>query len=182
MSSGMAPMLACSSRSASEPAMTGGRLVQLKKAMNWLIISSISTMPPRPANVLVMALMTSALPFMVLAPDAVADARDQEGQHDDEQQAVHERRVADDVAGLGVAQRRAGQERDQHDDRDDDQEAERGPTGCPSCRASAVMAATSSAWAARRGSGCHGPSRGSTIRSVTSAATMAMMSDEAIMN
>ena len=42
--------------------------VQLKNAMNWAIISSISTMPPRPEKVLVMALITSPLLVMVRAP------------------------------------------------------------------------------------------------------------------
>jgi len=52
----------------------------------------------------------------------------------------------------------------------------------PFLSASGVIEATSSAWAAIAGSGCQGPSRGSTIRSVTSAATKAMMNEEASMN
>ena len=42
---------------------------------------------------------------------AVADARHQEEGGDDEQQAVHERRIADDAARVGVAQRSAGRQR-----------------------------------------------------------------------
>ena len=36
--------------------------------MNWLIISSMKTRPPRPANVFVTAAMTSLLLVNVLAP------------------------------------------------------------------------------------------------------------------
>ncbi len=81
--------------------------VKLKKAMNWAIISSMKMRPARPANVFVTAAMTSFGALERPGAEAVADARDQEDHGDDEQQAVHERRVADDVAGDRVAERRA---------------------------------------------------------------------------
>ena len=68
--------------------------------------------------------MTSLLRCDRSGADAVADARDQEEEHDDEQQAVHERRIADDVAGFGIAQRRARRKRREQHDHQHAQEAE----------------------------------------------------------
>jgi hypothetical protein len=45
-----------------------GRLLKLKYAMNWLMISSRKTSEARPANVFVIALMTSTLVLIVPAP------------------------------------------------------------------------------------------------------------------
>jgi hypothetical protein len=56
----------------------------------------------------------------------VGDPRRQEGGRDHHDQTAHERRVADDVAGVGVAKRRAGGQREC---RDDDQHRDDGQPG-----------------------------------------------------
>ena len=142
--------------------------------MNWLISSSMKIRPASDANVLVIALITSTLILIVFAPEAVADAGDQEDQRDDEDQAVHERRVADDRVGLRVAQRRAraaaSAARSTTIEREHAVErvaqparlvAELGASSAGSSVASAVAAPPSA------GSGTYAPSRGSIIRSVT---------------
>ena len=56
-------------------------------------------MPPRPVTAFSIALMTSVSVRERAGADAVGPAGDQEHQHDEGDQAVHERRVADQLAG-----------------------------------------------------------------------------------
>src|SRR5262249_37402094 len=55
---------------------------------------------------------------------AITDARDEEKSGDDEQQAVHKWRSANDAAGLRVAQRGTGWDRAQQHDREEADGAE----------------------------------------------------------
>ena len=114
ISSGISLNPASPSQFASFPAITFGMFDQLKRAMNWLIISSMKIRPDESGERLghpgdgVVARLERARSV------AEPKSHGQEEQRDDEDQAVHERRVADDVAVDGIAQRGAtgsGQQR-----------------------------------------------------------------------
>ena len=73
-------------------------------------------MPPRPDTAFSMALMTSVDVLHRSGADAVSGAGHQEQHHDEDDQAVHERRVSDERAGVRIAQRRSRRERQQTKD------------------------------------------------------------------
>ena len=102
-------------------------LLKLKKAMNWLIISSMKTRPARPANVFVTAAMTSFAARERPRAPAVGHSR----RRGRPWLMMNSRLsmngvVADDVAGLGVAQRGARRDREHQDEGEEPEEAEQG--------------------------------------------------------
>ena len=78
------------------------------------MISSRKTRLASPANVFTIALITSTLLWNVLAPIPKQMPGHQEDDGDDEDEAVHERRVLEDDAGLRVAQGSIREHREQH--------------------------------------------------------------------
>ena len=87
--------------------------------------------PARLSNVLVMNRDHIVRALERPGAEAEADARHQEEHGDDEQQAVHERRGADDVAGDRIPQGRSLGDGDHQDDRQEAQEREECPAQSP---------------------------------------------------
>ena len=110
-------------------------------------------------------------------PEAVADAGQQEHEGDDEQQAVHERRLPDEVARDRVAQRGARRQRhQQHADERRDHGHERELEATRLVRRVDLRLGVASP--DRSAVPVQGPRRGSMMRSVMMAAVMASTMDE----
>ena len=179
ISSGIAPIPACSRNSASVIGEHVRDAAEVKERDELRDHQQHEHEPAEAGEGLGDRVATSVLLLKVPAPDPVADAGDQEQQRDDEQQAVHERRRADDVAGDRVAQRGAGRQGDQQDH--DDRHQERDPGELQAARLlgrrprasgpprDLVAAPASTAPAGAR-----------SIRSVRTAATIARMIEQAI--
>ena len=155
--------------------------LKLKYAMNWLISSNMKIRPARHANVSVIALITSSLLLIVPAPRRSQPGRE-EDERDDEDQAVHERRVADHGAGLRITQRRA-RDRRQQADRDEHGSvaisAYRRPFASASGETSGPLSASSDSSSLSSAGSCV-PRLGSTMYTVTTVTTNATTIVDAI--
>jgi hypothetical protein len=92
--------------------------------MNWAISRKRKSRLARLAHDFVIVPRTSALVLIVPAPAPEGEPCCEEDDHDDHDQAVHERRVADDLPGIRVSERRT---RDEGEQRDCDEHGEGRP-------------------------------------------------------
>lgn len=133
--------------------------------MNWLIISNMKIRPPSPAKVLTTAAITS---LGVLAHRAAeSDAGDEEAEHDDEEQAGHEGRLADDGAGDGIAQRRARRQGDQQHKAQHGQKGDARPAQALGLQRGIDLVGRGGLRGIARLRGSYLPRRGSMIRTTT---------------
>ena len=169
ISSQTAPMFVLLSKSPSLTATTSAMFEKLKYAMNWAISRKRKSRLASPAQDFVIVASTSldALDRARAAPvERTRTAKKNE--RDDHDQAVHERRVADDFVGHRVAERGA---RDRRQQGDHGEHAERRPHRASAGRACRLPARCpapprSIAQPSPGSAGSHVPSRFSTIRAV----------------